>query len=122
MRTVVVFDDSPTVLLYVDLSLRSLGVKVLRVHSGPKTAFTLVDLLREVGSLTAVVMDQHTMTVEGDSLIRRCKACGFACPFVLYSSDPNVESIAKACGATDWARKDDPGRLRAIVERYLGAS
>ncbi|KAA5603810.1 response regulator [Roseospira marina] len=121
MKSILLVDDSPTILASVGQLLERTGYKVTTAKHGEE-ACALVD-----GGLTAniVITDQNMPGMSGIDLIRTLrKKAGyrFTPMLVLTTETQQVKrEEAKAAGATGWLVKPvAPDQLAAVLKKVSG--
>lgn len=123
MRTILIVDDSPTVLMSMQNMLSRLGYKV-------QTASSAEDALKKVPanpSPNLVITDFNMPGKNGAELIkalREMRQFRFTPMLVLTTeSQRDRREQAKAAGATGWLVKPmDPAQLQGVLEKLLPAA
>jgi two-component system chemotaxis response regulator CheY len=70
----------------------------------------------------AIISDLDMPHMLGSTFCQLVRDLGLKTPFMLVSGNPDVEGLAKDCGADAWAVKglDPPSKLIDFVTRHVG--
>jgi two-component system chemotaxis response regulator CheY len=122
-KTIMIVDDSPTILMSLEGMLSKAGYAVAQARSGEEALANL----RSGTKPAMVITDLNMGTMNGIELIRSVrKLPGFQfMPMVMLSTESQRDSRneAKSAGATGWIVKpvDAPALLQVIRQLVPGA-
>ncbi|MDT7835973.1 response regulator [Aquabacterium sp. OR-4] len=119
VSTILVVDDSATMRMSVEMSLRLSGYRVVIAENGDTALRLLAEGLRPDLVLTDIVMPG----VDGLGLIREARKLLRFTPIVALTTQGqrSLRDEGKAAGATAWLIKPTGGDdLIALVRRFLG--
>lgn len=120
MKTVMIVDDSATMLMSVSDVLNRYGFKPEKASSGEDA----MKKLKSGASVDLIITDYHMPGMNGIDLIREARklpAHRFT-PILMLTTESQQEKRdeAKKAGATGWLVKPvDPPTLKSVLERLL---
>jgi two-component system chemotaxis response regulator CheY len=118
--TILIVDDSPSMLMSVSIALRPTGLDIKEADSAEK-ALQLIDAgLKPRMILTDLNMGGMS-GIDLVKAVRKLPGMGFT-PIVLLTteSQDDMRQMAKAAGATGWLVKPfDPDKLIALVKKLV---
>ncbi|SOC13072.1 response regulator [Rhodobacter maris] len=120
-KTILIIDDSPSVLQMVSHTLSASGYRVIEACDGSDGYSKAV-----ANSIDAVVTDLNMPGMNGLDFIRKYRAspksAGVPIVFLTTETDDRLKREARDAGATGWISKPfRPEQLLAVVKKVAGA-
>ena len=119
-KTIMTVDDSASVRLMVNFTLRELGYEILEAENGKEALKKL-----EKKKIHMMITDINMPEMDGISLVKKMRAnpdYKFI-PIIMLTTESQIEkkNEGKKAGATGWIVKPfKPDQLVAVVKRVLG--
>jgi len=120
LKTIMTVDDSASVRLMVNFTLRELGYEIIEAENGKEALKKL-----EKKKIHMMITDINMPELDGISLVKKVRAnpdYKFI-PIIMLTTESQVEkkNAGKQAGATGWIVKPfKPDQLVAVVKRVLG--
>jgi two-component system chemotaxis response regulator CheY len=119
-ETILIVDDSPTMLMSIESVLSKIGLKVEKANSGEQALSKLTGGLK----VRMMITDLNMGKMNGIDLIREARKLGhmkFA-PILMLTTESQQDkrNDARAAGATGWIVKPvDPENLVKVVRQLV---
>ncbi len=119
-KTIMTVDDSASVRLMVNFTLRELGYEIIEAENGKEALKKL-----EKKHIHMMITDINMPEMDGISLVKRMRQnpdYKFI-PIIMLTTESQIEkkNAGKQAGATGWIVKPfKPDQLVAVVKRVLG--
>jgi len=119
-KTIMTVDDSASVRLMVNFTLRELGYEIIEAENGKEALKKL-----EKKHIHMMITDINMPEMDGISLVKKMRAnpeYRFI-PIIMLTTESQIEkkNEGKKAGATGWIVKPfKPDQLVAVVKRVLG--
>ncbi len=120
LKTIMTVDDSASVRLMVNFTLRELGYEIIEAENGKEALKKL-----EKKKIHMMITDINMPEMDGISLVKKMRAnpdYKFI-PIIMLTTESQVEkkNAGKQAGATGWIVKPfKPDQLVAVVKKVLG--
>ncbi|WP_225206547.1 response regulator [Novosphingobium huizhouense] len=123
MKTVMIVDDSPTILMSMESILARAGYGVLKADSGENA----LQKLQGGGRPNLVITDLNMQAMNGIDLIRNLRQLPQTrfTPIIMLTTESSLDKRqeARSAGATGWIVKPvQPGDLLAVVKQMVPGS
>jgi len=119
-KTIMTVDDSASVRLMVNFTLRELGYEIIEAENGKEALKKL-----EKKQIHMMITDINMPEMDGISLVKKMRQSPDYkfIPIIMLTTESQVEkkNAGKQAGATGWIVKPfKPDQLVAVVKRVLG--
>lgn len=122
MRYILAIDDSPTIRISVEFSVKNLGIPVMQAENGVD-ALAKIKTIKSRGDDVAIcICDINMPQMDGIEFIREFRKTDKFTPVIILTTESGEDKIklGKESGASGWIVKPfQPADLVAVLERFL---
>jgi two-component system, OmpR family, KDP operon response regulator KdpE len=113
-KSILVVDDQPKVLKFIEIDLKLRGFQVITTRSGEEALALIISMKPDV-----VLLDMIMPGMDGFEVLRRIRASGHL-PVIAFSASPGNQDMAMVAGANEFMHKPfDPDYMARKINALL---
>jgi two-component system chemotaxis response regulator CheY len=122
MKYIMVIDDSPTIRVSVEYTLKQMGIPIRQAENGADAIKKISDIKAAGDDLALCICDINMPQMDGITFIKEFRKTDKFTPVLVLTTESENEKISagKAAGASGWIIKPfQPSELMKVVEKFI---
>jgi len=122
MKYIMVIDDSPTIRVSVEYTLKPSGIPVKQAENGIDALNKINELKKTGDDIALCICDINMPEMDGISFLKEFRRIDKFTPVLILTTESENEKISagKEAGASGWIIKPfQPSELMKVVEKFI---
>ncbi len=122
MKYIMVIDDSPTIRVSVEYTLKPTGIAVKQAENGIDAMKKISEIKKGGDDVALCICDVNMPEMDGITFIREFRKIDKFTPVLILTTESENEKISagKDAGASGWIIKPfQPSELMQVVEKFI---
>ncbi len=122
MKHILVVDDSPTIRMSVEYTIKNMGHSILQAENGQDALNKIAEIKKTGDDIALCICDVNMPVMDGITFIREFRKIDKFTPVLVLTTESESEKMnaGKEAGASGWIIKPfQPAELLKIVEKFI---
>ncbi len=122
MKHILVVDDSPTIRVSVEYTIKKLGYQIRQAENGQDALDKIAEIKKAGDDIALCICDVNMPVMDGITFIREFRKTDRFTPVLVLTTESENEKVSagREAGASGWIIKPfQPAELLKIVEKFI---
>ncbi|MGV7927398.1 MAG: response regulator [Spirochaetota bacterium] len=122
MKHIMVVDDSPTIRVSVEYTIKNMGYQIRQAENGQDALDKIAEIRKAGDDIALCICDINMPVMDGITFIREFRKIDKFTPVLVLTTESENEKVnaGRDAGASGWIIKPfQPAELLKIVEKFI---